>query len=96
MHILNCENLTYSVQFSSVAQSCLTLCDPMDYSMPGLPVHHQPPELSQIHVYRVSDAIQLNHPVIPFSSCLQSFPASGSFPMSQFFPSGGQSIGVSA
>ena len=63
MHILSCENLTYSVQFSSVAQSCLTVCDPMDYSMPGLPVHHQPSELSQIHVYRVSDAFQLNHPL---------------------------------
>ena len=67
---------------SLVAQSCLTLCDPMDCSMPGLPVHHQLPEFTQIHVHWVSDAIQLSHPVVTFSSCLQSFPASGSFPMS--------------
>ena len=85
-----------SVQFSSVAQSCLTLCDPVDCSMPGLPVHHQLPEFTQTHVHWVGDAIQPSHPLIPFSSCLQSFPASGSFPISQFFPSGAQSIGVSA
>ena len=85
-----------SVQFSLVAQSCPTLCDPMDYSTPGLPVHHQLPELTQTHVHWVSDAIQSSHPVIPFSYCLQSFPASGAFPVSQFFASGGQSIGVSA
>ena len=85
-----------SHQFSSVAQSCLTLCDPMDCSTPGLPVHHQLLEFTQTHVHRVGDAIQPSHPVTPFSSCLQSFPASGSFQMSLFFPSGGQSIGVSA
>ena len=85
-----------SVQFSSVAQSCLTLCDPVDCSMPGLPVHHQLPEFTQTHVHWVGDAIQPSHPLIPFSSCLQSFPASGSFPISQFFPLGAQSIGVSA
>ena len=51
-----------SVQFSSVAQSCLTLCDPMNRSMPGLPVHHQLPEFTQTHVHRVSDAIQPSHP----------------------------------
>ena len=83
-------------QFSSVAQSRPTLCEPMDCSMPGLPVHHQLPELTQTHVHRIGDAIQPSHPVVPFSSCLQSFPASGSFPVSQFFSSGGQSIGVSA
>ena len=85
-----------SFQFSSVAQSCLTLCDPMDCRTSGLPVHHQLPEFIQTHVHWVGDAIQPSHPVIPSSSCLQSFPASGSFPMSQFFTSGGQSIGVSA
>ena len=58
--------------------------------------HHQLPETAQTHVQQVSDAIQPSHPVIPFSSCPQSFPASGSFKMSQFFPSGGQSIGASA
>ena len=52
-----------SVQFSSVAQSCLTLCDPMDCSTPGLPVHHQHPELAQTHVHQVSDAIQPSHPL---------------------------------
>ena len=85
-----------SVQFSSVAQLCPTLCDPMDYSMPGFPVHHQ------IRVYSNSCPLrQWCHPtisssVVPVSSCLQSFPASRSFPMSQFFASGGQNIGVSA
>ena len=81
------------VQFISAAQSCLTLCDPMDCSTPGLPVQHRLPEHTQSHVHRVTDAI---HPsVAPFSSCPQSFPASGSFPVSQLFISGGQSIGAS-
>ena len=52
-----------SVQFSSVAQSCSTLCDPMNHSMPGLPVHHQLPEFTQTHVHRVGDAIQPSHPL---------------------------------
>ena len=52
-----------SVQFSSVAQSCLTLCDPMNRSTPGLPVHHQLPEFTQTHIHRVSDAIQPSHPL---------------------------------
>ena len=82
------------VQF--VAQLWLTLCNPTDCSTPGFPVYHQLLELAQTHVHWVSDAIQPSHPVIPFSSCLQSFPASGSFPTSEFFPSGGQSIGASA
>ena len=51
-----------SVQFSSVAQSCPTLCDPMNRSTPGLPVHHQLPEFTQTHVHRVHDAIQPSHP----------------------------------
>ena len=51
-----------SVQFSSVAQSCPTLCSPMNRSTPGLPVHHHLPEFTQIHVHRVSDAIQPSHP----------------------------------
>ena len=54
----NIFNLIVSVQFSSVAQSCLTLCNPMNRSTPGLPVHHQLPEFTQTHVHRVSDAIQ--------------------------------------
>ena len=52
-----------SVQFSSVAQSCPTLCDPMDCSTPGFPVHHQLPEFTQTHVHWVSDAIQPSHPL---------------------------------
>ena len=51
------------VQFSSVDQSCLTLCDPMNHSTPGLPVHHQLPESTQTHVHRVGDAIQPSHPL---------------------------------
>ena len=51
------------VQFSSVAQSCLTLCDPMNHSTPGLPVHHQLPEFTQTHVHQVGDAIQPSHPL---------------------------------
>ena len=139
-------------QFSSVAQFCLTLCDPMNCSLPGLPVYHQLPEFTQTHVHftfhfhalekemathssvlawripwmekpgrlqsmglhrvghnwsdlaAAAAACPLSrwcHPsisssVIPFSSCPQSFPTSGSFQMSQLFTSGGQSIGVSA
>ena len=52
-----------SVQFSSVAQSCLTLCDSMDCSKPGLPVHHQLPESTQTHVHWVGDVIQPSHPL---------------------------------
>ena len=85
-----------SVQFSSVTQSCLTLCDPMNRSTPGLPVHYQLLESTQTHVRCVGDAS--NHLTLccPFSSYLQPFPALGSFQMSQLFASGGQSIGVSA
>ena len=52
-----------SVQFSSVTQSCPTLCDPMNRSMPGLTVHYQLPEFTQTHVHRVGDAIQPSHPL---------------------------------
>ena len=83
-----------SVQVSSVAQSCPTLCNPMNHSMPGLLVHHQLPDLN------LCPSSQWCHPaisssLIPFSSCPQSLPASGSFPVSQLFAWGGQSIGVS-
>ena len=57
-------------QFSSVAQSCLTVCNPMDCSMPGFPVHHQLPELTQTHVHTVGDTIQPSHPLL-----FLSFPA---------------------
>ena len=86
-----------SVQFShSVAQSCL--CDPMNHSTPGLPVHHQLPESTQTHVHGVGDATQPSHPLSP--------PSPSTFNLSQhqslfqwvgwLFTSGGQSIGVSA
>ena len=52
-----------NVQFSSIFQLCPTLCDPMDYSIPGFPVHHQILEFTQTHVHRVSDAIQPSHPL---------------------------------
>ena len=76
-----------SVQFSSVAQLCPTLCDPMSCSTPGLPVRHQLPEFLQTHIHRVGDAIQpaISSSVVPFSSCPQSLPGSGSFPISQLF-----------
>ena len=79
----------------SVAQSNLTL-RPTDCSTLGFPVLHHLPERAQTQVHRISDAIQPSHPVVSSSSCPQSFPASGSFPVSQFFASGGQSIGASA
>ena len=86
-------------QFSSVAQSCPTLCDPMDCSTPGFPVHQQLLELTQTHVHWVGDAIQSSHPL--------SSPSPPNFSLSQhqglfqdfshqFFTSGGQSIGISA
>ena len=71
-------------------------CNSMNCSMPSFPVLHYLPESAQTHVHWVSDSIQPSQPVAPFSSCLQSFPASRSFPMSQFYSSGGQSIAVSA
>ena len=74
----------------SVAKSCPTLWDPTDCSKPGPSVLHYLPEFAQIHVHWVSDAI--NHLIL----CLQSFPGSGSFLMSQLFKPGGQSIGASA
>ena len=56
--------LLIPVQFSSVTQSCLTLCDPMDYSMPGFPVHHQLPELTQTHVHRIGVTVQPSNPLL--------------------------------
>ena len=87
--------LGWTSQFSSVTQSYPAFCDSINHSTPGLPVHHQLPELTQTHI------LQWCHPtisssVVPFSSCLQSFPASRSFQMSQLFAWSGQSIVVSA
>ena len=80
-----------SVQLSSVTQSYPTLCNPMNRSMLGLPVHHQLREFTQTHVHRVSSAS-----VVRFSSWPKSLPASESFPMRQLFRWDGQSIGDSA
>ena len=88
--------VTQSVQFSSVTQSCLTLCNPMNCSMPGLPVHHQLPESTQTHAHWVGDAIQTSHAL--------SSPSPPVFNLSQHqglvqwvnSAWGGQSIGVSA
>ena len=85
-----------------VARSHLTLCDPMDFSTPGFPVLHNLPEFAQTHwVCPLSPLSQWCYLIISssaslFSFCLQSFSASESFPMSQLFASGGQSIGASA
>ena len=79
----------------SVARSCPTPCDPMDCSLPGFPVPHHLLDFAKVHVQWMGDAIQPSHPLLfPLASCPQSFPASGSFPMSQLFTSGGQSTGA--
>ena len=96
IHVKHLQECLSSVQFSSVAQLCPTLCNPMNCSTPGLPVQHQLPEFTQTHVHRVGDAI---HPSHPLSSPLPPAPNPSqhqTFPMSQLFAWGGQSIGVSA
>ena len=87
-----------SVQFSSVQLlSCVRLCDPMNRSMPGLPVHHQLLEFTQTHVHRVGDGIQPSHPLSsPSPPAPNPSQHQESFPMSQLFTWGGQSTGVSA
>ena len=83
----------------SVPQSCLTLCNPMDCSRSGFPVLQYCLEFVQTHGQWVDDVIQPSHPVTPFYSCPQSFMSRrpwSSFPVSQLFASGGQSIGASA
>ena len=80
----------------SVTKLCQTLCDPMDCRTSGFPVHHCLLEFAQTHVHWFGDAIQPSHSLALFSSCPQSFPASGSFPVSWLFTSGGQSIRASA
>ena len=85
-----------SVQFSLVTQSCLTLCDPMNRSMPGLPVHHQLPELTQTHVHWVGDAIQPSHPLSsPSPPAPNPSQHQGFFSMSQLFAWGRQSFSFS-
>ena len=84
-----------SVQFSSVTQLCPTFWSLMDCSMPGFLVHHQLPELAQIHLHRVGDDIQPSHPLSALLLLPSIFPSIRVFSMSHFFASGGQSIGVS-
>ena len=91
---MNCFTLTMA--FSSVAQSCPTLCDPVDCNTPGFTVHHQLLELAQTHVHRVSDAIQPSHPLLSPSPPAFNLAQHQGLLQSQFFASGGQSIGVSA
>ena len=87
----------YCIQFTSVTQPCPTLCDSMNHSMPGLPVHHQLPEFTQTHVHWVDDAIQPSHPLLsPSPPAPNPSQHQGLFQMSQLFAWSGQSIGVSA
>ena len=96
--LYNCIILITLVQFSSVTQLCPTLCDPMNCSTPGLPVHHQ--LTPGVHPNSCPSSqwchSAISSSVIPFSSCPQSLSALESFPMSQLFTWGGQSTGVSA
>ena len=86
-----------SVQCSYVTESCPTLCDPIDCSTPGFPVHHQLLEFTQTHVHWVSDAIQTSHPLSsPSPPTINLFHHPILFILSQLFTSGGQRIGVSA
>ena len=73
------------IQFSSVTRSCPTLCDPMNRSMPGLPVHHQLTEFTQTHIHRVSDAIQPSHPLSSPPPPAPNPSQHQSLPMSQLF-----------
>ena len=87
----------WATQFSSVAQSSLTLCNPMDCSMSGLPVHHKLPEFAQTHVHWVGDAIQPSYPLSsPSPPALNLSQHQGLFQWVSFFASGCQNIGVSA
>ena len=75
-----------SVQFTSVAQSCLILCDPMNRSTPGLPVHHKLTEFTQTHANQIGDAIQLSYPLSSaFPPTLSPSKHQGLFLMSQLF-----------
>ena len=93
----SCHWFIDSVQFSSVAQSCLALFNPVNCSTPGLPVHHQLRESTQTHVHWVGDAIQPSHPLLSPSPPAHNLSQhQGFFQMSQLFASGGQSVGGSA
>ena len=95
---MSLENIRIKPPLSSVTQLCLTLCDPMNRSMPGLPVHHQLLESTQTHVHQVGDAIQPSYPLsFPSPPALSLSQHQGLFQwVSSSHQSGGQSIGVSA
>jgi len=84
----------YNVVVQSPSHS--RLCYPTDCSTPGLPVSHGLPEFAQVHVHRIGDDLQLSHPLDALFSCVRSFPALGSFPVSQLFASDAQNTGISA
>ena len=89
--------LTVQFSLAQLLRRVQLFATPWTVAHQAFPVHHQLPEFTQTHGHQVGDAIQPSRPlVIPFSSCPQSFPASGSFPMSWLFTSGGQSTGASA
>ena len=92
----NFMKISASVHLSSVAQLCVTLCDPMDCSTPGFPVHHQLPKVLQTLAHWVGDAIQPSHPLSSTSPPDFKLSQNWYFPMSLFFASDGQTIGVSA
>ena len=92
-HVQNIENTIISLCCCSVTQSCPILCN---LCTPGFPVLHHISKPAQTHAHWVGDAVQPSHPLLPPSPPALSFPASGSFPMSRLFPSGGQSIAASA
>ena len=100
--LISFSHIVSKTVISSVTQLCPTIYDRMDCSKPGFPAHHQLLELTQTHVHCISDAIQPSRPLLSPSpptfnpSIRVSSPASGFLPVSQFFASGGQSIGVSA
>ena len=90
-------NTINMLQFSSVAQSCLTLCDPKNHNTLDIPVYHQLTPRSSLKLMSIESVMPFSHLILcrAFFSCPQSLQASGSFPMSQLFASGGQRIGVS-
>ena len=94
--IINLFYLTNGISLVQFSHSVVWLCDPMDCSTPAIPVHHQIPELLKLMSIELWCHPTISSSAFPFSSHLHSFPASRSLPVSQFFASGGQRIGVSA
>ena len=92
----NVNNYLITLSVSSVARSCLTLCGPMDCSMPGCPILYYLLEIAQTHVHWVSDAKQPSHPLSPLLLLPSVFPSIKVFSISQLFASGGQNIRASA